>query len=100
MAGAWPQWLSDWFAEHEERLRTRGILGDLRRSPADGRAKSSVVLTLETDGYITALTVWSSGETELEYGDVASGLVRQEHRELRTVRDLLDAVASIEEGVR
>lgn len=100
MGGAWTQWLLDWFAEHEESLRTRGILGDLRRSPADGRAKSSVVMTLETDDHIAALTVWSSGEAELEYGDVASGLVRQEHRELRTVRDLLDAVASTEEGVR
>ncbi|WP_232544163.1 hypothetical protein [Streptomyces buecherae] len=57
-------------------------------------------MTLETDDHIAALTVWSSGEAELEYGDVASGLVRQEHRELRTVRDLLDAVASIEEGAR
>ncbi|WP_459246494.1 hypothetical protein [Streptomyces youssoufiensis] len=57
-------------------------------------------MTLETDDHIAALTVWSSGEAELEYGDVASGLVRQEHRELRTVPDLLDAVASTEEGVR
>ncbi|MFF5719597.1 hypothetical protein [Streptomyces buecherae] len=100
MAGAWPQWLADWFAEHEERLRARGVLGGLWRSPADGRPKSSAGVTLETDGHMAALTVWSSGEAELEYGDVASGLLRQEHRELRTVRDLLDAIASVEEGVR
>lgn len=74
-----PQGLQAWFAEHEERLRLCGITGDLQQSPADGRTKTRTWMTLERDDHIAVLIVWSSGEAQLEYGDVATGQVRQEH---------------------
>ncbi|MEV0035269.1 hypothetical protein [Streptomyces sp. NPDC050804] len=52
-------------------------------------------MTLERDDDIAVLIVWSSGETELEYGDVATGQVRQQHRDLRTFQDLLNAIEGI-----
>ncbi len=39
----WPRRLSDWFAEHEESLRTGVVAEDLQRWSADGRAKTSAV---------------------------------------------------------
>ncbi|WP_237330103.1 hypothetical protein [Streptomyces sp. BA2] len=80
-------------------MRSRGITADLQQSPDDGRAKTSAWMTLETDARLTALIVWSSGEAELEYGDVATGLVRQQHRDLRTSQDLLDAIETIYEWI-
>jgi hypothetical protein len=90
-----PQRLQAWFAEHEERLQLCGITGDVQQSPADDRTKTSTWMTLERDDHIAVLIVWSSGEAELEYGDVATGQVRQEHCGLHTFQDLLDAVESI-----
>lgn len=46
------------------------------------------------------LIVWSSGEAELEYGDMATGQVRQQHRDLCTFQDLLDAIETIHEWIR
>lgn len=90
-----PQRLHTWFAEHEERLQSCGITGDVQRSPEDGRTEISSWMTLETDDRVAVLTVWSSGEAELECGDVATSQVRREHRDLRTFEDLLDAIETI-----
>ncbi|MEV4436582.1 hypothetical protein [Streptomyces sp. NPDC049585] len=68
-----PGKLKTWFAEHEERLRSCGITGDVQQAPADGRTKTSAWMMLERDDHIGALIVGSSGEAELEYGDVVSG---------------------------
>lgn len=95
-----PQRLQAWFGEHEERLRSRGITGAVQLSPEDGRTKTSTWMTLEHDDFVAVLTVWSSGEAELEYGDVATGQVREQHRDLRTFQDLLDAIETIHEWVR
>lgn len=95
-----PQRLQAWFAENKERLQPCGITGDVQQSPADGRTKTSTWMTLERGDHIAVLIVWSSGEAELEYGDVATGEVRQQHRDLHTLQDLLDAIKSIHEWVR
>ncbi|MGW7080393.1 immunity protein TriTu family protein [Streptomyces sp. NPDC054866] len=94
-----PLRLQAWFAEHKERLRSRGITSDLQRSPDDDRDKTSAWMALETDARFAVLIVWSSGEAELEYGDVATDLVRQQHRDLRTFPDLLDAIETIYEWI-
>lgn len=52
-------------------------------------------MTVETDGYAAVLIVWDSGEAELECGDWASGQIRQEHRDLRTPDELLDAIEDL-----
>ncbi|MFJ6181799.1 hypothetical protein [Streptomyces sp. NPDC092295] len=89
-----------WFAEHEERLQSCGITGDVQRSPEDGRTKTSAWLTLEWDVHVGVLIVWSSGEAELEYGDLATGQVRRQHRDLRTFEELLDAIETIREWIQ
>ncbi|WP_331745304.1 hypothetical protein [Kitasatospora sp. NBC_01300] len=90
-----PQRLHTWFTENEEQLRSRGVTGDIQRSPDDGRPKTSAWMTVETDGYAAVLIVWDSGEAELECGDWASGQIRQEHRDLRTPDELLDAIEDL-----
>lgn len=92
-----PQRLQAWFAEHEKHLESCGITGDLQQSPEDGRTKTSTWMTLERDDHIAVLIVWSSGEAEIDYGDAATGQVRQQHRDLHTFQDLLDAIESIYE---
>ncbi|NDZ81282.1 hypothetical protein G3I19_22665 [Streptomyces sp. SID10853] len=87
-----PQMLHTWFTENDERLRSHGVMGDIQRSPDDGRTKTSAWLVVEYDDHVAVLIVWNSGEAELECGDLTSGRVRQEHRDLRTPGDLLDAI--------
>ncbi|MEU6051110.1 hypothetical protein ABZ829_11805 [Streptomyces xanthochromogenes] len=90
-----PQMLQAWFTENEERLRSCGVTGDIQRSPDDGRSKTSARMTVETDGCVAMLIVWDSGEAELECGDLASGQVQQEHRDLRTPGELFDAIETV-----
>ncbi len=94
-----PRRLQTWFAEHEERLQSCGITGAVQPSPEDGRTKTSTWMTLENDEHAAVLIVWSSGEAELEYGDVKTGQVRQQHRDLRTCQDVLDAIETIREWI-
>ncbi|MEV4743587.1 hypothetical protein [Streptomyces sp. NPDC049555] len=95
-----PDILTSWFTEHEERLQSCGITGDIQQSPADGRTKTSAWMMLERDDHIGALIVWSSGEAELEYGDVVSGQLQQRHLDLHTFPDLLDVIESLLEWFR
>lgn len=95
-----PQRLQAWFAEHEERLQSCGITGVVQSSPEDGRTRTSTWMTLENDGFVAVLTVGSSGEAELEYGDVATGQVRQQHWDLCAFQDLLDAIETIHYRIR
>ncbi|MFE3737617.1 hypothetical protein [Streptomyces sp. NPDC059134] len=90
-----PQALRDWFAVNEESLRACGVIGDLQRSPEDGRSKSSAWLTVETGDHVALLTVWSSGEAELDYGSLDSGRTHQEHRDFRSQEELLDSIQTV-----
>ncbi|MGW2651933.1 hypothetical protein ACWC2T_45525 [Streptomyces sp. NPDC001393] len=47
-----------------------------------------MVLAVEGPDAVGQLTVWDSGEAELECGDVATGWVVAEHRGLASVQDL------------
>nr|WP_229842930.1 hypothetical protein [Streptomyces tanashiensis] len=67
----------------------------MRRSPEDGRPKSSAWLTVETGDYLAMLIVWSSGEAELEYGNLDSGQTHQEHRDFRSQEELLDSIQTV-----
>lgn len=95
-----PQALCTWFAENDEQLRSRGVTGEIQRSPDDGRPKSSAWMTVETDDYGAVLIVWDSGEAELECGGSTGNGIRREHRDLRTVDELHDAVESLLGWVR
>ncbi|MFE3526488.1 hypothetical protein ACFXOD_33725 [Streptomyces sp. NPDC059161] len=90
-----PQLLHAWFTENEEQLRSRGVTGHVQQSPDDGRPKTSAWMTVETDGYVAELIVWDSGEAELACADWASSQIREEHRDLRTPAELLDAIEAL-----
>ncbi|MCJ1681140.1 hypothetical protein MTF65_28065 [Streptomyces sp. APSN-46.1] len=94
-----PQKLTTWLTEHAADLQTEGINCDLGRSPDDGRSKASTWLTLESETRLATITVWDSGEAELDYADVARGQAHPEHRDLRTQLDVADAVAALLEWV-
>ncbi|MFD6938762.1 hypothetical protein ACFWAP_21740 [Streptomyces goshikiensis] len=94
-----PQVLTAWLGEHSAYL-PEAIDWDLGRSPDDGRSKASAWLALESATRLAAITVWDSGETELDYADVARGRAHSEHRDLRTHADLTAAMATLVERVR
>ncbi|MFI8081653.1 HD domain-containing protein [Kitasatospora sp. NPDC086009] len=86
--------LADWFAANEPAVRARGIATELGHSPDDGRLKNSAWLTLEAGRRAVMITVWSSGETELDDVDLDTGDNRPEHRYLTTTQELHDILAS------
>ncbi|MFJ2214282.1 hypothetical protein ACIQVO_09515 [Streptomyces sp. NPDC101062] len=83
-----PDALTTWFAKNEAVLRTRGITAELRHSPEDGRLKNSAWLTAEAGNRAIQITVWNSGEAELDFVDLGSGDNRPEHRDLQTEQEL------------
>ncbi|MGW1208083.1 immunity protein TriTu family protein [Streptomyces sp. NPDC002499] len=83
-----PDALTTWSATNEAVLCARGITTELRHSPRDGRDKNSAWLTIEADNRIVQITVWSTGETELDFADLNSGDHRPEHRDLQTEQEL------------
>jgi hypothetical protein len=83
-----PATLTTWAAKNEAVLRARGITTELRHSPRDGRVKNSAWLTVEAGNRIVQITVWSTGETELDFADLNSGDHRPEHRDLQTEQEL------------
>lgn len=90
-----PDALTTWFAENGAVLRTRGITAELRHSPEDGRFKNSAWLTAEVGNRATQITVWNSGEAELDFVDLGSGDNRPEHRDLHTEQELHDLLGSM-----
>lgn len=94
-----PLELCTWFAQNVEALRSRGVTGDIQKSPDDGRPKSAAWLTLEGENHVAVLIVWDSGEAEFECGNLATGDIRQEHRELRTPQGLLGAIEDVHRWV-
>ncbi|MGW3288880.1 HD domain-containing protein [Streptomyces sp. NPDC001002] len=83
-----PVALTTWSAKNEVPLRARGMTTELRHSPRDGRLKASAWLTVEADHRIVQITVWNTGETELDFADLSTGDHRPEHRDLRTEQEL------------
>jgi hypothetical protein len=76
-------------AETALAWRERGATALVTRSPDDGRNKSSAWLTIDTGSIAGSLTIWESGEGELE----ADRLDADEDRSpllLRHVDDISD----------
>lgn len=90
-----PDALTTWFAKNGAGLRTRGISAELRHSPEDGRLKNSSWLTVEAGDRVTRITVWNSGEAELDFVDLGSGDHRPVHRDLRTEQELQALLVSV-----
>ncbi|MFG2783830.1 hypothetical protein ACGFY7_39115 [Streptomyces prunicolor] len=45
-------------------------------------------LSLDGEERISQLTVWATGEAELERAEIATGLVRNDHYDLSSLEDL------------
>ncbi|MEV6044174.1 HD domain-containing protein [Streptomyces xanthochromogenes] len=84
-----PRALTTWFGENEAALRARGITAEMGHSPEDGRPKSSAWLAGSAGNRGIQVTVWDSGEAELDFVDFGTGDHRSEHRDLRTEQELL-----------
>lgn len=95
-----PQALAAWCTDEAAGLRAASIGCELGMSPDDGRSKSSAWATLSTDARIATITVWDTGEAELDHADVGSGQVRPEHRDLRRREDLVNALAELVQWLR
>lgn len=83
-----------WFSDRKAALVQAGYQADLVESPAD-REKRSVSITIDSPRRIGQFVLWSSGEAELSMGDVASGEVTEEHREITSEIGLRDATMTL-----
>ncbi|MFF3754625.1 hypothetical protein ACFYYH_29970 [Streptomyces sp. NPDC002018] len=95
-----PQTLVSWCTDQAVGLRAASLGCELGMSPDDGRSKASAWVTLSTDARLATVTVWDTGEAELDHADVGSGQVRPEHRVLREEADLVNALAGLVQWVR
>jgi hypothetical protein len=95
--------LRAWFYQHKEELDALGLDAALESAPL-GREKSALWLTLDSGQYMGRITVWNSGEVEIECAEVATGEILQEHRELKSdvhIRLAADALVSwVSRGTR
>jgi hypothetical protein len=83
-----------WVKEDQEKLRKEGWVLKLDDSRADWK-KGSLSLAIDGDDRLGLLTVWSTGEAELECAEIATGNVRREHRELASPPDLQGALQDL-----
>jgi hypothetical protein len=86
--------LRTWFADNNLALTASGYQLELTESPSD-RNKQSVSVMIASDRRIAQLVVWDTGEAELSMGDVSSGNVEEEHREITSSIGLLDATQTM-----
>ncbi|MFI1414860.1 hypothetical protein ACH4Y0_33755 [Streptomyces sp. NPDC020707] len=54
-----------------------------------GWEKPSMTLKLDGQSTLSQITVWESGEVEIQHADIATGRIGFEHREVAVVADLL-----------
>ncbi|MFI6702760.1 hypothetical protein ACIBJC_28100 [Streptomyces sp. NPDC050509] len=92
--------LAAWRNHQEANLRAAAIGCELDTSPADGRSKASAWVTLSAKARFATITVWDTGEAELDHVDVESGQFRPEHRLLQTEEDLVKALSGLLQWVR
>jgi hypothetical protein len=67
---------------------------EFKESPPD-RDKQSVSMMIASTRRIAQLVVWDTGEAELGMGDVSSGNVKEEHREITSKIGLRDATKTM-----
>jgi len=85
-----------WVKADQEKLRKEGWVLKLDDSRADWE-KGSLSLAIDGEARLGQLTVWSTGEAELECAEIATGNVRREHRDLVSPPDLQDALQELME---
>ncbi|WP_155353327.1 hypothetical protein [Acrocarpospora macrocephala] len=81
--------LTDFAAAVHDRApgwESAGVLWQLTIGPA--RDKAAAWVTCEDAHRATKLTIWTSGEAELDLGDLASGTITSVHYDLANSEDL------------
>lgn len=86
--------LRKWFDDRTAGLADLGFQTEFSESPPD-RVKRSVSVMIASSSKIGQLILWDSGESELLLGDVGSGEVMEEHREITSHIGLQDATQTL-----
>jgi hypothetical protein len=86
--------LRAWFTRNKSTLVAIGYHLEFKESPPD-RGKQSVSVIIASAKHIAQLVVWDTGEAELSMGDVSSGNVIEEHREITSEIGLRDATETL-----
>ncbi|MFJ8533265.1 hypothetical protein [Streptomyces sp. NPDC093591] len=86
--------LRSWVVERGTDPGAEGVSLTLDESRI-GMDKASLSLAIDGDDFVGQLTVWESGEAELEFAEVGTGAARHEHREFHSVADLRQALADL-----
>jgi hypothetical protein len=76
-----------WYRAHEGEMAARGIVSHLTVGPPD-RPKRAIWVDLEVAEGLARLTVWDSGEAELERADLRNEQPTVEHLRLASPEDL------------
>lgn len=86
--------LRAWTDENELTLAARGLALTLTAAPAD-RPKPALWLAIDSEDAVGQLTIWASGEAELECAAVATGEARREHRDSGSPAETRAAAAAL-----
>jgi hypothetical protein len=84
--------LTQWYLDHHDQLAGGGVTATLRESPPEW-PKASISLSMNSGPRLTQLTVWDSGETELDLVDTDTGVHTPQHRVISTPGGLDDLLS-------
>lgn len=90
--------LREWY-DSQPNVTSDGISLEFT-DPPFARAKRSASATAIGSTRLARLTVWETGEAELDLGDSATGEMDQQHREITGSLGLADAVETMMAWVR
>lgn len=91
--------LQAWYDDSLPELQAEGYVVEFSE-PALKRPKLSASVTVSSSNRIGKLTVWATGEAELDLGDAESGEVIAEHLEITGDLGLADATRTLAAWVR
>jgi hypothetical protein len=78
-------------AKLSTEMAPKGIRVDLLKSPEDFQ-KQSLTVILDSHERLAQITVWETGEAELEFAQVSSAEILQEHQEIAGSADLQESL--------
>ena len=91
--------LQAWYDDSLPELQAEGCVVEFSE-PVPKHPKPSASVTVSSSSRIGKLTVWVTGEAELDLGDAASGEVIGEHLEISGDLGLADATRTLVAWVR
>jgi hypothetical protein len=92
------QALAKWFDQHRSELESSGVTAGIEHARADS-PKAAAWVDLATATGIGRLTVWETGECEIQVAEIESGDVRTEHQDLQSDSELVEALDALVRGI-